>query len=46
MKVSKGQSKAQVAAAAFLIIYMDLGRPLQYRVLSMTHIWIVLLSNG
>ena len=33
MKVSKGQSQPEIVAAAFLILYMLLGRPFEYRVL-------------
>ena len=36
MKVSKGQSQPEIAAAAFLILHMVLGRPFLYRVLIMT----------
>ena len=38
MKVSKGQSQPEIAAAAFLILYMVLGRPFEYRVLIVTQI--------
>ena len=33
VKVSKEQSQPEIAAAAVLILYMVLGRPLQYRAL-------------
>ena len=37
MKVSKGQSQPEIVTAAFLVLYMVLGRPFQYRVLIVTH---------
>ena len=40
MKVSKGQSQPEIVAAVFLIMYMVLGRPFQYRVLIVTHLFI------
>ena len=39
MKVSKGQSQPETIAAAFLILYMVLGRPFYYQVLIMTHLF-------
>ena len=36
MKVRKGQSQPEVVAAAFLILYMVLGRPFKYRVVIVT----------
>ena len=38
MKLSKGQSQPETAAAAFLILYMALGRPLYNRVFIMTQL--------
>ena len=38
MKVSKGQSQPEIVAAAFLILYMVLGGPFQYRVLIVTQV--------
>ena len=38
MKVSKGQSQPEIAAAAFLVLFMVLGRPFKYRVLILTHV--------
>ena len=38
MTVSKGQSQPQIAAAAFFILYLVLGRPFLYQVLIMTHL--------
>ena len=38
MKDSKGQSQPEIAAAAFLFLYMVLGRPFQHRVLIVTHV--------
>ena len=37
MKVSKGQSQPEIAAAAFVILYMVLGSPFLYQVLIVTH---------
>ena len=45
MKVSKGQSQAEVAAAAFLILYMVLGSPFLYQVLIATHLKHLLSSS-
>ena len=42
IKVSKGQSQPQIAAAAFLTPYMVLGRPFQYQVLMVTHMLFLL----
>ena len=36
MKESTGQSQPEIVAAAFLILYMVLGRPFYYRVLIVT----------
>ena len=38
MKVSKGQSQPEIVSAAFKLIYMILGRPLEYLVLIVTHL--------
>ena len=38
MKVSKGQSQPSIAAAAFLILYMVMGRQFEYRVLIVAHV--------
>ena len=56
MKVSKGHSQAQIAAAAFLILYMVLGRPftgrtcltdsIQQRSLSFDCLVVVHLGGG
>ena len=41
MKVSKGRSQPEIVAAAFLILYMVLGRPLLYQVLIETHMCLI-----
>ena len=38
MRVSKGQSQPEIAAAAFLILYMVLGSPFVYQVLIVTQV--------
>ena len=39
MKVSKGRSQPEIAAAAFLILYMVLGSPFLYQVLIATQMY-------
>ena len=44
MKFSKGRSQPQIAAAAFLVLYMVLGGPCLYRVLIVTQLWFDLVG--
>ena len=46
MKVSKGQSQPEIVAAAFLILYMVLGSPFLYQVLTVTQLMLFLIKNA